>query len=138
MSEQNDNRESEDPAVVVERPAGWFSNAPWWMVSAGLHLVLLLGATLVAIERMRSFDADGEQILVQAAPPPLFTDLPQPAATTGKNSAPIDDAAATMAQPTFFDPNAAVGDWEESDDGEQRPPRPFIHCGHLSQAEACS
>ena len=30
----------------------WIENSPWWLVSAGLHLVLLLGATLVCMERL--------------------------------------------------------------------------------------
>jgi len=34
----------------------WFTNTPWWMLSAGLHAVLLLGAGLVAIEQMRDIE----------------------------------------------------------------------------------
>jgi hypothetical protein len=119
--EEKNEREIQDQEVVVERPGGWFSNAPWWMVSAGLHLVLLLGATLVAIERLHQFDAEGVPIIVQATPKqPLFTEIPQPPTTTGNTGAPIDDAVTANInnEPLFFDPNAIPSDHAESDDGE--------------------
>src|SRR6185503_8032339 len=93
-----ENREH-DAAVAVERPAGWFSNAPWWMVSAGIHMVFLLGATLVAMDSLHHFDDIGCPIIVRPPSPPdnLFTNIPQPETSTGQNSAPIDDANATVA-----------------------------------------
>ncbi len=45
----------------------WFRNAPWWLVSAGLHLVVLLGAALIYVER-----------LYAVVTPPLVVDFHPP------------------------------------------------------------
>ncbi len=43
------------------------STAPWWLISAGIHVILLLVATLVYIERCASIDET--QITIQVTPP---------------------------------------------------------------------
>src|SRR5690349_10837717 len=44
----------DDVQAIEVRAEGtaWWTNPPWWFVSAGLHLVVLLAATLVTIERL--------------------------------------------------------------------------------------
>jgi hypothetical protein len=113
-----DERNS-DPAVVVERPTGWFSNAPWWMVSAGLHLVFLLGATLVAMESIHEVDFVRGVLVWRPPLPPseMFTEIPQPSTTTGHPSAPVDDPVSSNL-PTFFDPRAEPGERPETDDDD--------------------
>ena len=54
--------------LVIEQPGGVLSNAPWWLVSAGLHAVLILGATLVAIERMVEVEAETAVVIVTQPP----------------------------------------------------------------------
>jgi hypothetical protein len=38
--------------------SSWVRNTPWWLVSAGIHLVLLLGATLVYLEVLEAAGSD--------------------------------------------------------------------------------
>jgi hypothetical protein len=45
----------------------WIHDAPWWLVSAGLHAVILMGAALVVIER--AFALDTPPIVVDFTPP---------------------------------------------------------------------
>ena len=39
-------------------------NVPWWLLSAGIHLVLLLGAALVFIETMFPYDDPGHAVML--------------------------------------------------------------------------
>ncbi len=73
MNEQKELSTDGADRVVVTREGGALSNAPWWMVSVGIHMVLLLGATLVAIESAFSIEEPPVQVIVSARPTtPLF------------------------------------------------------------------
>jgi len=52
MTSHDDNDDRRKQERGIEQQEGWFSNAPWWMISVGIHAVLILGATLVAIESL--------------------------------------------------------------------------------------
>src|SRR6185295_1892713 len=45
------------------------SNAPWWLVSAGLHAVVLLGAALIYIERAFAIETTDLPIVVRPPEP---------------------------------------------------------------------
>jgi hypothetical protein len=54
----------------------WITNAPWWLVSAGIHAVILMGAALIYIERAFAFEimACPDIIVRPPAPPPIDVD----------------------------------------------------------------
>src|SRR5678810_105413 len=88
MTEKEETRE--DGVVVVEHSEGPLRNAPWWLVSVGIHVVILLGATLVAIEKLYAVDPGDMTVMVHSAPTtPLITEIPKtPDAPPG---APVKD-----------------------------------------------
>jgi hypothetical protein len=119
MNEEKDES-FEDQQIVLERPASLLSNAPWWLVSAGLHLVLLLAATLVAIERLHAVEGPVTEVVVHSAQKALFTELEKTPDKKDLPGAPSDDKveANLHNEPVFFDPNAKPSDHAESDDNE--------------------
>ncbi len=42
-----------------------FRNTPWWLISAGLHAVVLLGTALVVVERMVGIEVMACPVLVR-------------------------------------------------------------------------
>ncbi len=53
-------------------------NAPWWLISAGVHVAILLMATLVYFEKYSTMDDEGIRIEVSKAPPPPITRMDVP------------------------------------------------------------
>ncbi|MBI3856402.1 MAG: terpene cyclase/mutase family protein [Planctomycetes bacterium] len=118
LEEERDPGRDEQP-VVVSQSYGVLSNAPWWLVSAGIHAVILLGATLVAMERLYAVDPGDLTVVVHQPPTALFTEILK----TPENYAPgapiKDDVTANVNNDRlFYDPTAKPSDHAESDDGE--------------------
>ncbi|HZE98458.1 MAG TPA: prenyltransferase/squalene oxidase repeat-containing protein [Planctomycetota bacterium] len=116
MSEQ----EQVEDVVVTGRP-GVLSNAPWWMVSAGIHMVFLLGATLVAIEQSIRIDEEPVQVLVSTQPPRVLIDKIEdgPMGKVTRDGPAIKDPDTSADNtPDVFIPFAEIGDHRESDDNE--------------------
>src|SRR5688572_18028816 len=44
-------------------------NAPWWLVSAGIHAVLILGAALICVERLMAIDGPTCPVVVRPPEP---------------------------------------------------------------------
>src|SRR5436190_6172521 len=56
-------------------------NAPWWLISAGIHLVLLFGAALVFLETMFPFDDSAHVVMLSCSARPeggITIDEPPP------------------------------------------------------------
>jgi len=120
MTEDEKDSEFEKAPVVVEKPGGLLSNTPWWLVSVGIHMVLLLGATLIAIEQLHAFDPVDPVVYVRPiVPQPLITEIPR-TLDKGPSGVPLEDKieANLSNDKIFFDPNALPDDHAESDDGE--------------------
>src|SRR6185436_7788415 len=119
-SEENFDDDDGDREVVLEKPAGLLSNAPWWLVSVGLHLVLLLAATLVAIERLHAVEGPITEVLVHANPQPLFSEIVKEPDPKEKPGGLVEDKedANRFNEPAFIDPTAKPSDHAESDDKE--------------------
>ena len=109
---------SETPVAAPRRrsPFAWLSNAPWWLLSAGAHVVLLLGAALVYVERSMAVDDAAISVLVSAARPSM--EIERTADLFDRKGAPKDDAGAPLDQPAIFFPEAKEGDRNESADNE--------------------
>ena len=122
MTEQDGIRDEE---VVVEREErGVLRNAPWWLVSAGIHVVIMMAATLVAMERLYAVDPGDMTVLVHSAPPsPLITEIVKtPDALPGlpiKDNVEVD----TKEVLKFWDPTAKIAEREESDDNDDHRQR---------------
>jgi hypothetical protein len=115
---RGDARESSGE-IVIEQSKGWFSNTPWWLVSAGIHAVLILGATLVAIERTWSVDDNPVTVLVASARSFLFQEVDRPRDVFERKGIPKDDPqTAPTEEPAIFFPEAKESDHNESADGE--------------------
>ncbi|HLY11088.1 MAG TPA: prenyltransferase/squalene oxidase repeat-containing protein [Planctomycetota bacterium] len=120
MSELDQREGSEDGPVVISQEGGLLSNAPWWLVSVGLHLVLVLGATLVVVERLGlPDDATVEVVVRQALSTPLFDKIEAPLGSVTRKG-PILDKPDTGPDPLpdVFIPDAKFSDHYESDDNE--------------------
>jgi hypothetical protein len=119
-----DKEETREEDVVIERAEGPLRNAPWWMVSIGIHMVLMLAATLVVIEKLYAIDPGDISVIVHSAPTgPLITEItPIPDAPPG---APIKDTveANLKHERLFWDPTAELGDHAESDDQDDHRQR---------------
>ena len=50
--------ETNDASLLAPLPAApsLINNAPWWLVSTGLHVVLVLGAALIYVEQVRAME----------------------------------------------------------------------------------
>ena len=93
-------------------------NAPWWLISAGVHVAFLLMATLVYIEKHSSID-DAEFIIHLTPPPPpvLVGDI-RPFEPTGEKPSPISESE-TPTEPDqevaiYFPAATEIGDHIET------------------------
>ena len=119
-----DKHETQEDGVVVEREGGPLRNAPWWLVSVGLHVVIMLGATLIAIERLYAVDPGDMTVLVHSAQPmPLIDEIP--IVKDAPPGAPLkDDVEANINKDRlFYDPTATPADRAESDDNDDHRER---------------
>ncbi|HZE98587.1 MAG TPA: prenyltransferase/squalene oxidase repeat-containing protein [Planctomycetota bacterium] len=108
------------PEPVIEQKRAWFSNAPWWMLSMGLHAVLILGATLVAIEKLIAVDEGEVTVMVSARSSPMIQELERPRDVFDRKGMPKDDQQQTPTdEPAIFFPEAKLSDHNESDDHEE-------------------
>jgi hypothetical protein len=118
----------EDPApspapakFTLQKPRrsyfGWLSNTPWWLISAGLHAVLLLAAALVYVERSMSIDEGGVEVLISARRAEL-AELDRPRDLFERKGIPKDDPSAPADEPAIFFPEAKESDHNESADNE--------------------
>jgi hypothetical protein len=113
---------STDDALVEIRTDGdgWWTNTPWWLVSAGIHLVVLLAATLVSIERLMAVNEPpvivspalpGVQAMVSELPPD-FQGFER-AILRSEEESQFESKEAPI-----FDPMAEVSDHNETPDNE--------------------
>src|SRR5258706_7045133 len=120
MKEHEDlGTEENRDEVVLQQAGGWLSNAPWWLVSAGIHAVLILGATLVAIEKLIAID-DGEVAVVVSAPRQTpIAEVERPRDVFTRAGIPKDDQVSSPTEePAIFFPEAKESDHNESKDNE--------------------
>jgi len=96
---------------------GWLSNTPWWLISAGVHVVLLLAAALVYVERALALDDGAVEVRITRAGPAL-AEVERPADIFERKGVPKDDPAAPLDEPAIFFPEAKSSDHNESADNE--------------------
>jgi len=94
------------------------ANAPWWLISAGLHVVLMLVATLVYIEKFHTIDEGEVIITVHPAPSAVIQELERPKDVVERKGIPKDEVQQATEEPAIFFPEAKESDHNESADGE--------------------
>jgi hypothetical protein len=89
-------------------------NAPWWLVSAGLHAVLILGAALIYVERLMAIEDNIVVITGFAAPAtPPIAEIPRGIDSERTTPLPIEEKA-TNELPFVFDPTSRIDERVES------------------------
>jgi hypothetical protein len=100
-------------------PFGWIRNAPWWLISAGLHVVLLLGAALVYIERSMGLEDGAVEVQLTTRPAGALSEIERPRDVFERKGIPKDDVTSSPTdEPAIFFPEAKESDHNESADGE--------------------
>ena len=121
MEKIDDQRERKEFERQLRGPRaldGWFESTPWWLVSAGIHAVVLLGAALIYVERLMAVE-DPTIICSMKPPGPILPDLTAPPGPPGpqvgavqQNQGPDSD------EPSIFDPLARPAKHNETDNDE--------------------
>ncbi len=111
--------EQEEPQAVVQGKPGWLSNAPWWLISAGLHIVLLLAAALVVVDTLVQADEGEVMVVVGAKPTSVINEIERPRDVFERKGIPKDEGAQQPTEePAIFFPEAKESDHNESADNE--------------------
>src|SRR5579859_5541000 len=117
--DEMDGQEEQQEEVVVQGKQGWLANAPWWLISVGIHAVLILGATLVAIEKLVAIDEGEVAVVVTAKSAPVVAEIERPRDVFERKGIPKDDQVAQPTdEPAIFFPEAKESDHNESADNE--------------------
>ncbi len=111
-----------DAAVPIEVRSdsdSWLSSTPWWFVSAGLHLVLLLAATLVTIERLMAVEGGHLEITMTPVSGRVLQNLVDDLPTTVGNQGMTDQSTPLepVRDPEIYAPFFIEGDRNISDEG---------------------
>jgi Squalene-hopene cyclase C-terminal domain/Prenyltransferase and squalene oxidase repeat len=116
MTEEERDLHEDQEVVLEQQPGGWISNAPWWLVSVGIHAVLILGATLVAIERLIAVEPTEISVLFGPKASPQIADLERPRDVFDRKGIPTDEpnSASSNDEPIIFFPEAKKSDHNES------------------------
>jgi len=110
------------PRVPASRGSlvlGLLRNAPWWLLSVGLHAVLVLGAALIYVERLVEVDEGAVEVLLTTRPAGPLADIERPRDVFERKGIPKDDASPSPTdEPAIFFPEAKESDHNESADAE--------------------
>lgn len=97
----------------------WLCNTPWWLLSGGIHAVLLLGAALVAIDQLHALE--DQSILcfprVPGTRDPEIREIEKVRDTLDEHPPMPLDVAEVQNQAFVMDPSAKIDKILESDDG---------------------
>jgi hypothetical protein len=111
--------QQEEQQVVVQGQPGWLANSPWWLISAGIHAVLLLGASLFALERYLPIDEGEVQVVVGPKSNTVMNEIERPRDVFERKGIPKDDQVSQPTdEPAIFFPEAKESDHNESADNE--------------------
>jgi len=106
----------EEPKSSIDRLLG---NTPWWLLSAGLHTVLLLGAALVYVEHVFGIDVTEVTVIPHFSPPPLLDALDRPRDSAGdRHQVPLDLPATEAPEEAYFNPAAVLAKKNQSADND--------------------
>src|SRR5678809_980864 len=95
----------------------FLNNTPWWLISAGLHAVFLMGAALVYVERLMALDVTPIIITPREMPSPIL-DQPEKRDIFNHRGV-VSEASETRSvndDPVLFFPIAKVSDHNETAD----------------------
>src|SRR5438477_10682705 len=105
--------------VTVQGKGSWLANSPWWLISAGIHAVLLLGASLYAIDKLVPVEDNEVAVVVAAKSTPVINEPERPRDVFERKGIPKDDQVSQPTdEPAIFCPEAKESDHNESADNE--------------------
>ena len=104
--DEMEGQEEQQEEVVVQGKQGWLANAPWWLISVGIHAVLILGATLIAIEKLVAIDEGEVAVVVTAKLPIEVSSVPVETVTALACTAPA--SVAVLLVPSATEPLAPI------------------------------
>jgi hypothetical protein len=108
--------------VVMVQAENWMANAPWWVISAAIHLMLVLAAALVYVERFMPVDNNEVIVTVPTDHGGLIkSELDRPREVFERKGIPKESpesVPSAIEEPSIFFPEAKVSDHHESADGE--------------------
>jgi hypothetical protein len=104
--------------VVVQGKESWLANSPWWLVSAGIHAVLLLGASLYAIDKLVDREDNEVAVVVAAKNTPVINEPEVRRDVFSRKGIPKDEPSQPTDEPAIFFPEARESDHNESADNE--------------------
>ncbi len=111
---------TEQPAeAAVTGETNCLSHAPWWLVSAGIHVVLVLTAMLIYVEKAIAIE-DNEIIISRSSEQPtLVKELDRPRDPWERKGIPKEEtSAAPTEEKAIFFPEAKPSNRNESNDNE--------------------
>src|ERR1043166_3057648 len=120
MEENDDEREREEFERQLRGPSAverWFASTPWWLVSAGIHAVVLLAAGLIYVERLMAVD-NAEIVCGMRPPPPPPTFLNPPDHPGPETGLKQPEQGRASDEPSIFDPLAKTDIRNESTNDE--------------------
>src|ERR1043165_8851885 len=117
--DEMEGQEEQQEEVVVQGQQGWLANSPWWLISTGIHAVLLLAASLYYIEKNMPIDDSEVAVVVGAKSAPVVQEIERPRDVFERKGIPKDDQVANPTdEPAIFFPEAKESDHNESADNE--------------------
>jgi hypothetical protein len=99
----------------------FLNNTPWWLISAGLHAVFLMGAALIYVERLMALDYTPISVTPrEASMIPDFPVIDSPRDVFTRKGLPSDEpeARSTNDEPVIFFPMAKKSTHNESANNE--------------------
>src|SRR5438132_14154144 len=93
MTEHEESSELGQTPLITENSGGLLTHTPWWLMSIGIHLVLLLAATLIAIEQLHAWTDGDPEVFVRPIVPQatLFDKSEAPPGTVDRTGTIIDN-----------------------------------------------
>jgi hypothetical protein len=115
----DDGGAPEEPAMVAQGQARWLANSPWWLFSAGIHAVLLLGASLFALERYLPIELPPPDFFPRREDPRVIAEVERPRDLFERKGVVKDDPVhQPTEEPALFFPSAELSDHNESANNE--------------------
>jgi hypothetical protein len=116
---------SRDAAKITgakRKPTHWLIRAilvtPWWLISVGLHVLLLLIMSFIYMERLLAVYEGEVTLTIHRAEQPVLNDFERPRDVFERKGIPKDEAGPPTEEPAIFFPEAKESDHNESADNE--------------------
>jgi hypothetical protein len=115
----NPARSMDVEVIVAPQETSWVANAPWWAISAGLHVLLLLIMSFVYMERLLAVEIPPQITVSPPRTDTVITELERKKDIFERRGIPKDEEGLQTEEPAIFFPEAKLSDHNESADNEE-------------------